>query len=91
MDRVFPKALNHLLWMRFKEKLKRWIGGFQSPRRRLIALIGTVLGLVWVSQAIVGILFRKAAEHQSMIQWTAIGLTLYVVWQVLKTVNAETV
>ena len=89
MDRVFPKALNHLLWMRFKEKLKRWIGGFQSPRRRLIALIGTVLGLVWVSQAIVGILFRKPAEHQSMIQWTAIGLTLYVVWQVLKTVTRK--
>ncbi len=89
MELVFPKVLNHLLWIRFQGKLKRWLGGFQSPRRRLITLIGTVLGIIWVSQAIAGILFRKAAEHDSMVRWSAVALTLYVFWQVLKTVTRK--
>ena len=87
MERLFPKTLNHLLWIRFKGKLRRWLGSFQSPRRRVMALIGFALGLIWVSQAVVGILFRKAAEHQSMVRWSAVALTLYLFWQVLKTVT----
>ena len=89
MELVFPKVLNHLLWIRFQGKLKRWFGGFQSPRRRLITLIGTVLGIIWVSQAVIGILFRKAAEHDSMVRLSAVALTLYVFWQVLKTVTRK--
>jgi hypothetical protein len=89
MDRIFPRELNQLLGLRFKEKLKRWLGGFQSPRRRWIASIGIVLGFIWISQAVLGILFRRAAEHQSMVQWMAFGLTLYVVWQLLKTVTRK--
>ena len=71
MERLFPKTLNHLLWIRFKGKLRRWLGSFQSPRRRVMALIAFALGVSWVSQAVVGILFRKAAEHQSMVRWSA--------------------
>ncbi len=89
MDRVFPKTLNHLLWIRFKGKLQRWLGGFHSPRRRLVASIGTLLGLIWISQAVISILFRKAAEHDSMVQWSSIALTLYLFWQVLKTVTRK--
>ena len=62
MDRIFPRELNQLLRLRFHEKSKRWLDGFQSPRRRWIAGIGTVLGLIWISQAVLGILFRRAAD-----------------------------
>ncbi|MDG1512413.1 MAG: hypothetical protein P8R31_12000 [Mariniblastus sp.] len=48
-----------------------------------------MLGIIWVSQAVIGILFRKAAEHDSMVRLSAVALTLYVFWQVLKTVTRK--
>ena len=91
-----PKSICHpatieLLRYRSKAKLSRLLSSFRNPRRQLLSIVAVVLGCVWLSQAIASMLFRQTADRNDLALWIPLGLLVYSLWHVIKTVSKKPV
>ncbi len=83
-------ALGDLFTRRAAGKLKRMASGFRSRRRIGLTIMAFVLGIIWTGQAVLGVLFRKPADPESLLRWIPLSLAGYVVWNLLKVVFQKT-
>ena len=82
---IHPATLT-LLRSQSKAKFARMVKSFLSPRRRWLAILATVLGVVWLSQLIIGAIFRPAADPQNLMVWIPLTMLIYSSWHLVKTV-----
>ena len=72
-------------------KLSKTIERIRSPRRMALTIASVVLGMVWLGQAVSGIMFRSAASSQRLMEWIPLSLGLYMVWNFLKSAGQQPV
>lgn len=64
--------------------LTRAFKRLRSPRRIVLSIIGLVLGVIWVGQAVAGILLRESANPEKLRLWIPLSLACYTVWNIVK-------
>lgn len=73
-----------LIRTQMRASISRMLRRFRSPRRIVLTMIGLVLALVWIGQAIAGIMFRESADLEKLKLWIPLSLTAYALWNVIK-------
>ena len=73
-------ALQQLLRFQTSAKFNRLFASFKNPRKKVLSIVAVLLGLMWVSQTILSVLFREAADPEKIAFWLPLGLFLYTVW-----------
>ena len=59
--------------------------GFATPRRAVLSLLAAVLALVWLSNAVLSIIFRDAYPAESFHRWLPLVPLIYATWHAVKT------
>ena len=77
-------ALQQLLRFQTSAKFNRLFASFKNPRKKVLSIVAVLLGLMWVSQTILSVLFREAADPEKIAFWLPLGLFLYTVWHLIK-------
>ena len=81
-------TINPSLWRLHRTlasaKLRMSIRRFRTPRRMLLSALALILTLVWLSQAVLGILYRPPANPADLQVWIPVGLLAYGLWHFLK-------
>jgi len=75
------RLLRYQTVARFSQTLRRFCG----RRRLVLSILALLLGVVWVGQAALGLLFREPADPQKLQVWIPLGLLAYALWHLLKT------
>ena len=75
------RLLRYQAAARFSRTLRRFCG----RRRLVLSILALLLGVVWVGQAALGLLFREPADPQKLQVWIPLGLLVYALWHLLKT------
>ena len=84
-------AIQNLSRSMAQAKLSKAIERFRSPRRMVLTIAAVVLGLVWLGQAIFGMMFRQTASLERLMDWIPLSLSLYMVWNFLKSAGQKPV
>ncbi len=79
-------ATRNLLRQQASARIKRTLRGFRSRRRIFLSLLAAILAVMWIGQAIAGIVFREAADPANLMRWIALGLTAFGAWNVIKVI-----
>lgn len=82
--RLHP-ALRDLLVFQGRARLRRIAGAFATPRRAVLSTLALVLALVWLSNAILSVIYREPYDPATLRRWLPIVPLLYVAWHLLKT------
>ncbi len=88
---VYHPATLDLLRNQSRAKFAKLTSSFRNPRRRLLSIVATLLGLVWISQALFTVFFRESANPEKLLTWIPLGLFTYSVWHLLKIVGRKPV
>ena len=81
--RLHPAVLK-LLRYQAAAKLARIVRGFGRPRRMVLSIVAVLLTVVWLGQAVLGLLLREPADAEKLQVWLPLGLLAYTLWHVLK-------
>ena len=77
-------SLRRLMLLLMRARLRRAVQRFRQPRRLVLSVLAVVLAGIWFGQALLGILFRSAADPERLVLWLPMGFTAYASWHVLK-------
>ena len=77
-------ALQQLLRFQTSAKFNRLFASFKNPRKKVLSIVAVLLGLMWLSQTILSVLFREAADPEKIAFWLPLGLFIYSVWHLIK-------
>ena len=77
-------ALQQLLRFQTTAKINRLFASFRNPRKKVLSIVAVLLGLMWLSQTTLGILFREAADPAKIALWLPLGLFTYSAWHLIK-------
>lgn len=77
-------ALQRLLSFQTKAKFSRLFASFRNPRKKVLSIVAVLLGLMWLSQTILSVLFREAADPEKIGFWLPLGLFIYSLWHLIK-------
>lgn len=86
LAKICHPATMQLLRHQSRAKLTRVAFAFRSPRRQVLTIVALALGCVWVFQAVASVMFRQSADPQKLMTWLPLGLFVYSVWHLIKTV-----
>lgn len=67
-----------------KARLLSIYRSFRSPRRALLSILASVLGVIWIGQAVAGVFLRESADPVRLFKWLTIGLTGFALWNLVK-------
>ena len=84
-------ALQQLLRFQTSAKFNRLFASFKNPRKKVLSIVAVLLGLMWLSQTILSVLFREAADPEKIAFWLPLGLFIYSVWHLIKISNRKVV
>ncbi len=84
-------ATGRLFYQQGRARFARILHGFRTPRRALLSLLAVVLAVVWISQALVGVCLRDAADPERLHRWLTVGLTGFAMWNLIKTMYRKPV
>ena len=84
-------ALQQLLRFQTSAKFSRLFASFRNPRKKVISIVAVLLGLMWLSQTILSVLFREAADPEKLAFWLPLGLFTYSVWHLIKIATRKVV
>ncbi len=84
-------ALSRLLRQQTNARFAKVVAMFKSPRRQILSLLAVVLGLVWLGQAILSVVFREAADPGRLATWIPLSFLGYSVWHLIKTISVKPV
>lgn len=79
-----PVAINKLSSLLATAKLNRLLERMRSPRRLGLTVLASVLGIVWLSQAIFGVIYRASAPAEKLLVWIPLSLSVYFIWNLVK-------
>ena len=77
-------ALAQLLRFQTAAKFNRLASSFRNPRKKVLSILAVLLGLMWLSQTILSVLFRQAADPATIATWVPLGLFVYSAWHLIK-------
>lgn len=81
-------AIHPALWqlLRFQTvgKLRRLRASFASPRRQILSFLAVALAVVWLGNAVAGVLLRDAYEPAVFQRWMSRSLLLYFAWHLIR-------
>ena len=77
-------ALQRLLRFQTRAKFGRLFASFRNPRKKVLSIVAVLLGLMWLSQTILSVLFREAADPEKIGFWLPLGLLIYSIWHLIK-------
>lgn len=77
-------ALTQLLRYRGSGKIHRWARNVHNPRRLMLCITALSLAAVWLSNAVLSILFRTPYPLHVVRDWVLLSLMAYSLWHVLK-------
>ncbi|MCA8998939.1 MAG: hypothetical protein KDA80_18210 [Planctomycetaceae bacterium] len=77
-------ALARLLKMRYVGRVRSLVSNFTKPRRLAVSLLGTFLAVVWLGNAIAGMLFREQYDPEIFRQWLIVMLAGYAGWHLIR-------
>ena len=77
-------ALQQLLRFQTSAKFNRLFASFKNPRKKVLSIVAVILGLMWLSQTILSVLLREAADPEKIAFWLPLGLFVYSVWHLIK-------
>ena len=77
-------ALQGLLQFQTRAKFSRLFASFRNPRKKVLSIVAVLLGLMWLSQTILSVLFREAADPEKIGFWLPLGLFIYSAWHLIK-------
>ena len=80
------QPLTSLARMQSRAALSRMFKRLRSPRRIVLTIIGVVLAVIWIGQAVAGVLLRESADPEKLRQWLPMSLAGYALWSVVKIV-----
>ncbi|NQT14016.1 MAG: hypothetical protein HQ582_14780 [Planctomycetes bacterium] len=81
---VHPGTMR-LLRYQATARVSRTLRRLSSRRRLVLSILALLLGVVWVGQAALALLFRQPADPQKLQVWIPLGLLAYTLWHLLKT------
>ncbi len=86
-------AIHPALWqlLRFQAigKVRKLKASFASPRRQLLSILAVVMAVVWLGNAVAGLLLRDAYEPVAFARWMSWGLLLYFYWHLIHVAYAR--
>ena len=80
-----PAAVSQLVRWQIIAKIKSAFRRAMTRRRLPLTLGAAFLGMLWLIQAVAGVLYRSPAAPQQLQKWIPISLCCYFLWNVLKT------
>ncbi|MDB4539981.1 hypothetical protein N9231_06115, partial [Saprospiraceae bacterium] len=82
-------ALLQLLRYQVCARFKKLVKSFRSPRRQFVSALAIIFAVIWLGQAIAGILFRESANPERLATWIPLGFFAYTAWHLIKTVSTK--
>lgn len=80
---LHPATLR-LLRYQAAARFSKMLRGFRGRRRLILSILGAVLAVAWIGQAVAGLLFREPADPQKLQVWIPLALLAYTLWHLLK-------
>lgn len=77
-------ALTRLLELRYAGRLGALLRNFTHPRRLAVSILGTLLALVWLGNAVAGVLFREQYDPEAFRDWLTLSFTGYALWHFVR-------
>ena len=77
-------AIDQLAKWQLAAKFQRAVERIKSPRRLVLTTVAILLSLLWLGQAIMGIMFRSSASTSQLLNWIPLSLATYMIWNFLK-------
>ena len=90
-ENIYHPATLDLLRNQSRAKLSRITSAFRNPRRQLLSIVAVLLGIVWVSQALLSVFFRQSADPRQLAAWIPLGFFTYSAWHLIKIVSRKPV
>lgn len=84
IQRLYHPATGLLLRSQTAGKLKKLFSRLRSPRKKMLAIVASVLGLIWISQALATVFFRESADPEKLRLWLPLSLLAYTCWHIVK-------
>ena len=72
-------------------KFTRAVDRIRSPRRLVLTSVAVLLTLVWLGQAIAGVMLRSSASLESLMRMLPLSLGIYFCWNFIKTTGQKPV
>ena len=82
--RLHP-ALAQLIWDQGVGRVGGMGRGFATPRRAVLSALAALLALVWLSNAILSIIYREPYSEETFHSWLPLVPLIYAVWHAVKT------
>lgn len=90
-NNLIHPALLQLLRCQVRARIRKIVNSFRSPRRQFVSILAIVFAVIWLGQAIAGILFRESANPERLATWIPLGFFAYTAWHLIKTISSKPV
>lgn len=87
--KIIHPALLQLLRYQSCARFHKLLESFRSPRRQLVSVLAIIFAIIWLGQAIAGILFRESANPERLATWIPLGFFAYTAWHLIKTISSK--
>ena len=84
MRSILHPALWELTRLRASGKIRSMLDSFCKPRKLAVSILGAVLALIWLGNAIASVLFREQYAPESFRAWMTMMLTVYALWHIVR-------
>ena len=84
MKSILHPAFWHLTRLRGSGKIRMMLDSFCQPRKLAVSILGTVLAVIWLGNAVASVLFREKYDPESFRAWLTMMLTVYAGWHVVR-------
>ncbi|MCA9216149.1 MAG: hypothetical protein KDB27_23940 [Planctomycetales bacterium] len=84
MSSIHP-AIPLLLKTKYRAAFRKCRRAFSTPRRAILSGLSVLFAIVFVFQAVLGILFREPAGHEQFSRTVPLGLLVYTLWHLVRT------
>ena len=84
LKQFFHPSLLQLSKFQLLGKLRRLTNSFRSKRKLLLTVLAVGLGVLWLGQTVLTVMFREAADPVQLRTWLSISLLLYCVFHFIK-------
>jgi len=89
---VFQKTVGHFLhpamrqltWFQITGKFRRYASAFRSRRKIWLSILAIALGVIWLGQTVLAIIFRQPADPTHLRSWLSVSLLLYSLFHLVK-------
>lgn len=82
-------AVKQLAANQSRARFSRLLERMQSKRRLGLTILAVLLAVLWLGQAVLGVMFRETAPAGKLLLWIPLSLGAYFIWNFLKTAGQK--